>query len=737
MRKLLFSLCLLVWGLTVNSQNRLFLTEAKFQTGNEVIWSSPDFDDSSWKTIKTTTFYEHQGIDYDGYSWYRFHVVMPSAMKTNSRLKDSLAVYLGYIDDCDEVFFNGVQVGKTGIMPDNGANYQTAYFQERMYHLPLSKLRMNWDKDNILAIKVYDGGGDGGIGGAKPYIAMLDIINSISIDKSKSFTFSAASATKAVSVVNKNKIAVNGTLEVAVKDNRTGKSATTGKYLLHLPSGGTKTINVRNENKEGLSLTYIFTEKITGKRITEDDPMPYILTPKSPVTPRINGAEASGVRPGSPFLYKIAATGKKPLRYDASPLPEGLKLDHSTGIISGRIAQRGDYQIKLTVNNALGKAERMLTVKVGDLLALTPAMGWNSWNCWGLSVTADKVKSSAQALIDKGLIDHGWTYINIDDGWESASRNSDGTIGTNDKFPDMKGLGDWLHSHGLKFGIYSSPGTLTCGGFLGSLDHESQDAETYNSWGVDYLKHDWCSYGKVAGNDTSREAYVKPYRVMQKALRSQPRDIYYSLCQYGMGDVWKWGPDVDANSWRTTGDITDTWASLYDIGFRQYKLSAFAKPGRWNDPDMLIVGRVGWSGNLRNTRLTPDEQYTHITLWSLLSSPLLIGCDISQMDDFTLSLLTNDEVIAVNQDVLGRQAERVFANDDYQVYIKQLADGSKAIGVFNLTEVYKPIVLNWNSLNLGSVKQVRDLWRQKDLNEIKSHWSYTLAPHGTVMLKVR
>lgn len=723
--------------LTVRAQNKLFISQARFQTGDNSAWLKPDFDDSGWKTINTDRHWEKQGIDYNGYAWYRFHVNIPSSFRDKSVLKDTLVVYLGYIDDCDESFLNGRPIGKTGTIPSENITYQSAYSTERTYRIPLNRMQINWDGDNVLAVRVYDGGGDGGFNSTKPYIKIQDIADKIVVDKSKGFRFSGSVASKAISVLNRNKMAVAGTLKVITRDDRTRKIISGKEYAVSLPAGGSKIYQVTGDNREGLTMSYVFTENRSGGKVEADDPMPYILTPKASPKPRINGAMIAGVRPGSPFLYKIAATGKKPLQYSVASLPEGLRIDKTKGIISGSIAKAGEYPVRITVANSLGKDERVMTIKAGDLLALTPAMGWNSWNCWGLSVSSDKVKSSAQALIDKGLIDHGWSYMNIDDGWESEKRNADGTIGTNEKFPDMKELGDWLHSHGLKFGIYSSPGRLTCGGYLGSLGYELQDAQTYNQWGVDYLKYDWCSYGEVAGSDTSRATYMKPYIVMQKALREQPRDIYYSLCQYGMGDVWKWGPETDANSWRTTGDITDTWESLYDIGFRQYRISDYARPGRWNDPDMLIVGKVGWSGNLRQTRLTPNEQYTHITLWSLLASPLLIGCDISQLDDFTLSLLTNDEVIAVNQDVLGKQAKLVFTGDEYQVYAKELEDGSKAIGVFNLSNDYKAVNIKWDDLKIGRVKSARDLWRQKDMAGVGATFTYTLAPHGTVMMKVK
>jgi alpha-galactosidase len=308
---------------------------------------------------------------------------------------------------------------------------------------------------------------------------------------------------------------------------------------------------------------------------------------------------------------------------------------------------------------------------------------------------------------------------------------------TNSKFPNMKDLGDWLHTKGLKFGIYSSPGTLTCGGYLGSYTHELQDASTYASWGIDYLKYDWCSYERVhGGKDTTLASYMKPYIVMQKALRSQNRDIVYSLCQYGMKDVWKWGDKVDGNCWRTTGDIDDSWESLKSIGFNQGKMSPYAKPGRWNDPDMLIVGEVGWGPSLHPTRLTPDEQYTHISLWCLLSSPLLIGCDISKMDDFTLNLLTNDEMIEINQDILGKQATRLIKTPSAQVWVKQLSDGSRVIGLFNLSDEYRVIEIPRKELNLSSAFILRDCWRQKDLGSF-NEYKTRVPPHGVTVLKIK
>jgi len=531
---------------------------------------------------------------------------------------------------------------------------------------------------------------------------------------------------------------IEGRLNVSILDAETQEVVSNSQGNLNLYKDKPLQLPVQLDKTKRQQLIVIFVESVTGKMRVINQLLPYILTPPVSDFPKINSAKVAGVRPGSPFLYKIAATGEKPLQYAVENLPKGLKVNAATGVITGTVKVKGDYRVTMKVKNAKGSAEKQLTIKVGNLLALTPPMGWNSWNCWGLSVNDEKVKSSAQALIDKGLIDHGWTNINIDDGWEASQRNAAGDIVSNEKFPDMKALGDWLHDKGFKFGIYSSPGTRTCGGFLGSYQHELQDATTYAGWGIDYLKYDWCSYSEIAGNDKSLAMRQKPYLLMRDALLKQNRDIVYSLCQYGMSKVWEWGDQVNGNCWRTTGDITDTWESMSGIGFNQTVQYKYAKPGRWNDPDMLIVGQVGWGDNLRPTGLTPDEQYTHISLWCLLSAPLLIGCDINSMDDFTLNLLTNDEVIAVDQDILGKQAQQMIANDSYQVWMKELEDGSHALGIFNLKDSYQTIAINWNDISLSKAgdKKVRDLWRQKDIGVFEDSFSTNVAPHGVTLIKV-
>lgn len=491
----------------------------------------------------------------------------------------------------------------------------------------------------------------------------------------------------------------------------------------------------------------------------------YILTPAPPAKPRINGASVFGVRPGSPFLFQVPATGERPMKFSAKNLPSGLKINANTGIITGNIRQSGTYTLTLVAKNKKGIAEKKFRIKCGNRIALTPPMGWNSWNCFAGEVSAEKVRRAASAMVSSGLINHGWTYINIDDFWQNNRdckdpnlqgkfRDEDGNIIPNARFGDMKALADSIHRLGLKIGLYSSPGPWTCGGCAGNYGYEEKDAKIYSKWGFDYLKYDWCSYGGVIdgmlNNDPNKvrslsfkggdhlSTAVNPYKLMGDLLKRQPRDIVYSLCQYGMSDVWKWGDAVGGNSWRTTNDITDTWASVKGIALAQDKSAAYAKPGNWNDPDMLVVGQVGW-GNTHPSKLKPDEQYLHISLWCLFSAPLLIGCDMEKLDDFTLNLITNDEVLAVDQDPLGKQATCIQTIGDLRIYVKQLEDGSKAVGFCNFgLEKANLTYHDFQKLGITEKQIVRDLWRQKNISIIdadKDNLNISVPVHGVLLYK--
>jgi alpha-galactosidase len=354
-------------------------------------------------------------------------------------------------------------------------------------------------------------------------------------------------------------------------------------------------------------------------------------------------------------------------------------------------------------------------------------MGWNSWNVWATSVDAAKIRAAADALVSTGLAAHGYSYINIDDAWE-GTRDEQGNIQTNEKFGDMKSLANYVHSQGLRLGIYSSPGPKTCAGFEGSFQHEEQDARTWAGWGIDYLKYDWCSC-------TSKD-HVAPYATMRAALDQADRDIVYSFCQYGMSDVWTWGAGTGANLWRTTGDITDTWNSMSTIGFSQPRLSEFAGRGHWNDPDMLVVGRLGWGSHPRPTRLKPIEQQTHITIWAMLSAPLLVGCDLTKIDDFTRDLLCNDEVLAVNQDSLGQPARRISADGSVEIWSRPLDDGTVAVAVFNRGTEEGKSVVRWSDLGIEGMHAVRDLWQQRNIGNFEGNFGATIPAHGSMLLKI-
>lgn len=473
-------------------------------------------------------------------------------------------------------------------------------------------------------------------------------------------------------------------------------------------------------------------------------PSPYVLPPDSPASismmskaePSINGPRITGATPGRPFLFRIPATGEGPLTYSARNLPAGVTLDAKTGIISGSLLRDGSTVVDLTVRGPKGSANRQLTIVGGkDKLALTPLLGWNSWNAWGTGVDAEKVKSSAIAMEKSGLVGHGFQYVNIDDGWE-GTRTADGELPANaTKFPDMKGLGDFIHSMGLKFGIYSSPGPSTCGGRAGSYQHELQDARTWARWGVDLLKHDYCSYENVRpGFDWP--TLQAPYIVMRQALDSLDRDMVYSIGNYGYGEAWKWAGDLGGELWRTTGDLTDSWSNLESVGFRQAGREKYAAPGRWNDTDMLVVGNIGLGPALHPTKLTQNEQVLHLTLWAMQAAPLLIGADMSQLDAFTIALLTNDEVLDVDQDMLGKAGGRVWKSEKLEVWSRPLADGTTAVALFNRGMKPTEVTAKWSDIGVSGSQPVRDLWMRKELGVFSGSYRAMVPRHGAVMLRI-
>ncbi|MFZ0745963.1 MAG: glycoside hydrolase family 27 protein [Terracidiphilus sp.] len=355
-------------------------------------------------------------------------------------------------------------------------------------------------------------------------------------------------------------------------------------------------------------------------------------------------------------------------------------------------------------------------------LSKTPPMGWNSWNLFAGKVDDATVRSIADAMVSSGMKDAGYIYVNIDDTWEGV-RDADGNLQSNHKFPDMKALADYVHSKGLKLGIYSSPGPRTCAGYPASYGHEEQDAKTFAAWGIDYLKYDWCSAGMIYKDSQLQPVYQK----MGAALESTGRPIVYSLCEYGRGSVEKWGQQVDGNLWRTTGDIRDEWSSMIKNVEQQVPTAPYAGPGHWNDPDMLEIG---------NGHMTDTEYRTHMSLWALVAAPLLAGNDVRNMSDATKAILMNKEVIAIDQDPLGKQASPV-KNGDLETWIKPLTDGSVAVGVVNLGAADAQATVNASDLHLaGRVKKARDLWAHADVKFKKGEYAATVPSHGVLLLRV-
>ena len=372
--------------------------------------------------------------------------------------------------------------------------------------------------------------------------------------------------------------------------------------------------------------------------------------------------------------------------------------------------------------------------QAAEVVAQTPPMGWNSWNFFFSKVTDKDIRNSADQIVATGMKDAGYVYVNIDDTWE-GERDANGVLHTNDKFPDMKALADYVHSKGLKIGIYSGPGPKTCAGYAGSLGHEEQDAQLYASWGIDYLKYDLCSYGKnmadLAPNDKAAQMrlMIAAYDKMAKALKATGRPIVFSLCQYGWDAVWEWAPALGGNLWRTTGDVQPNWGSIYNIISQQAGLAKYAGPGHWNDPDMLEVG---------NGNLTLAENRAHFSMWAMLAAPLLAGNDLPNMKPEIKAILTNRDVIAIDQDKLGQQGSRVYSDGEVDVWCRHLTGGAMAVAVLDAgSDRYAshPFHLDLGKLGLHGPQTGRDLWTGKTV-ELTDNMPIEMGSHDILLVRI-
>ncbi|HOD81083.1 MAG: Alpha-galactosidase A precursor [Planctomycetes bacterium ADurb.Bin126] len=500
---------------------------------------------------------------------------------------------------------------------------------------------------------------------------------------------------------------------------------------------------------------------LAGPNLLADEIAGEILTPPPKPQPRINGAKAFGVRPGHPVLYTIAATGKRPMTFSVANLPEGLHVDARTGRISGTLTRRGTYRMTLRAENALGKAQRELRLVVGGDVLLTPLLGCNTFGGWGSRVTDANLRAAAKAMVDKDLINHGWQYINIDDGWQGCRGGPFNAIMPNEKFPDMKALCDYIHGLGLKAGIYSTPWMTSYAGFIGGSSDdpkgawtkpakpqdgwrcgkhffEANDARQWAAWGFDYAKYDWSVNS------------VELTKRMTDALAACDRDIVIELSNsVPLTGAAEYTALADLS--RTTGDLVDFWnrdamdnpaMRRWAVGIREVWLkhdawAPFQRPGHWNHACNLRIGLLGgWRDRpLTPSHLKPNEQYTHISLWCLWGSPMIIGTPIERLDPFTLSLLSNDDVLEVQQDPLGEQGRRMPLPVG-EAAVKRMEDGTRAVGLFNVDEEPKQVTIQWADLKLNAPQRVRDLWRQKDLGVHAKGFTATVQPHGVVMVRI-
>lgn len=516
-----------------------------------------------------------------------------------------------------------------------------------------------------------------------------------------------------------------------------------------------------------------------------------VLTPTAKDKPQINGASVFGVRQGKPIFYRVAVSGEKPINYSAKGLPQNIQIDSKTGWITGRAPlKKGDYEIVLNAQNSKGKTTKTLVLKVGDTISLTPPMGWNSWYVHSEGISENAIREIAEAMDAKGLEQYGWTFINIDDCWMGERHPKTKAIQANKKFNDMKAMAEFVHSKGFKLGIYSTAWMSTFAGYIGGSAPNAEgdysefylseqkrmnpaqyfgrhpsstekgiaqvgpfwfvdrDAKQFAEWGIDYVKYDWVEVPLIK-NEQGKYTRDRTVRIKKtdsitsrfyKDFRSLDRDIVLSLSPGH-------NPEEDAlvtrycNLWRLTPDIKAKWDDL-TRAFSNELVARYplTRPGLYGDLDMLQIGPLGQPNRaekeFKPSPLTPSEQYFQVTLWSILTQPLLLSCNIPTMDDFDLNLVKNSEVLAVNQDPLVKQGFRIENKvGQYEIWAKDLADGGRAIAFFNLSDEEQTLSITFEKLGKKGI--VRDLWRQKDIGNLNNVFTVKLNAHGTGFFKIK
>jgi hypothetical protein len=753
MRAFLMLSSFMLAGLYLQCQPIALTGNWKFAEGDDVSWAQSGFDDAKWQDIAVGRPWEEQGHKgYDGFAWYRIKVRIPSTLRDRSSLKELVKFDMATVDNYDQCYLNGSLIGENGVTIDHAQRENEAAFNKgdipwnakRIYLLRSDDPRIHWDQENTIAVRVFDSGGNGGMEMGTPSIAMMDVADYLKInvrDNPIAMDRATGGAQSFVRFSNNSPDhSFRGSLHIRCTNAASRKVLLDTTMIVEAMPRAIDDVSysIRKKDGEIQRVDICFKEAVSGYVFADKVYLPYCMTPPEPDRPKINCPVLFGASPSRPVRISLPVSGKRPIQVHMSHLPPGLIGDTSTGIITGEVKEKGRYIVHVGAANTYGSDEKDVEIRVSDTIALTPPMGWNSYYAFWNEVTEKNIWETASQMKDSGLVQHGYTYCNVDDGWP-GSRNTAGVIQANEKFPDLKALADHIHRQGLRFGIYSSPGPRTCGGFTGSYGHEWQDIRTYAGWGVDLLKYDWCSYDDL-GDTRNIDDLKRPYLLMRKCLDSVNRDIVFSICQYGMGDVWTWGRGVGGNCWRTTFDINDNWESLKQIGFQQDKYAAYGGHGGWNDADMLQIGWLRGGRDLHPSNLTAPEQYSQFTLWSLLAAPLMLSCDMEHVDAFTRSVVTNDEVIAVDQDVLGIPGRKIYERKGMRVYVKPLADGSFAVGVFNHSESDTVFRIPFSKLGFGDHPgghlTVRDCWRQKDVSVRNSSIDIFLPSHGAALYKV-